>query len=129
MVFDTSALLAILCDEPDRSRYTRAIADAPVLAISAATLVEASIVIEARYGPPGGRELDLLLHRADVQVVPVDAGQAGLARAAWRRFGRGQHPAGLNCGDCFSYALAADRAEPLLFKGDDFAATDIEAAL
>lgn len=129
MVIDTSALLAILCDEPDRSRYTRAIADASVRVISAATLVEASIFIEARFGPSGGRELDLLIHRADVQVAPVDAGQAELARVAWRRFGRGQHPAGLNFGDCFSYALAADRAEPLLFKGEDFAATDIEAAL
>ncbi|MCK9248389.1 MAG: type II toxin-antitoxin system VapC family toxin [Solirubrobacteraceae bacterium] len=129
MVIDTSALVAILLDEPDRRRFTQAIARAPIRVLSAATLVEAGIVIEARLGEPGGRELDLLLHRADVEVLAVDDGQAALARSAWRRFGKGRHPAALNYGDCFSYALAALRDEPLLFKGDDFAATDIRSAL
>jgi ribonuclease VapC len=129
MVLDTSALIAILLDEADRPRLTRAIADAPLRVISAATLLEAGIVIEARLGDAGGRELDLLLHRADVAVVPVDAGQAELARGAWRRYGKGRHSAGLNYGDCFSYALAAQRGEALLFVGDDFAATDVQVAL
>ena len=129
MVVDTSALVAILFDEPDRARYTRAVASAAVRAVSAATLVETSIVVEARLGPAGGRELDLLLHRAEVQVVPVDPHQAELARHAWRRFGKGRHVAALDYGDCFSYALAVDRNEPLLFKGDDFSRTDLVAAL
>lgn len=129
MVIDTSALVAILLDEPDRADLTRAIADHPVRAISAATVVEAGIVVEARLGEAGGRELDLLLHRAGVVVVDVDTGQADLARAAWRRYGKGRHPAGLNIGDCFSYALAVARDEPLLYKGDDFAATDVRSAL
>ncbi|MGE4426987.1 MAG: type II toxin-antitoxin system VapC family toxin [Solirubrobacteraceae bacterium] len=129
MVIDTSALVAILLDEPDRRQFTQALANASVRVMSAATLVEAGIVIEARLGEAGGRELDLLLHRADVEVLPADEAQAGLARSAWRRFGKGSHPAGLNYGDCFSYALAVQRDEALLFKGDDFAATDVRAAL
>lgn len=129
MVIDTSALVAILFAEPDAATFARSIADAHVRAMSAATLVECSIVAEARHGAAAGRELDLLVHRADVQVVPVDTEQAELARDAWRRFGKGRHGAGLNLGDCFSYALAVDRAEPLLFKGDDFARTDVPSAL
>ncbi|MFA4929535.1 MAG: type II toxin-antitoxin system VapC family toxin [Patulibacter sp.] len=129
MVIDTSALVAILLDESDRPQFTQALANASVRVLSAATLVEAGIVIEARLGEAGGRELDLLLHRATVEVLPVDEADAELARAAWRRFGKGRHPAGLNYGDCFSYALAVRRDEPLLFKGDDFAATDVRAAL
>lgn len=129
MVIDTSALVAILLDESDRRQFTRAIANASVRVLSAATLVEAGNVIEARLGEAGGRELDLLLHRADVKVLSVDETQAELARSAWRRFGKGRHPAALNYGDCFSYALAVQRDEPLLFKGDDFAATDIGSAL
>lgn len=129
MVIDTSALMAILLDEPDRPRFTAAIAAGPVRVISAGTLLEAGLVVESRLGEAGGRELDLLLHRADVQVVPVDRAQSELGRAAWRRYGKGRHPAGLNYGDCFSYALAADRDEPLLFKGDDFAATDVRPAV
>lgn len=129
MVIDTSALVAILLDEPDRRRFTRAVADAPVRVVSAATVLEAGIVIEAKLGEAGGRELDLLLHRAAVRVVAVDEEQMVLARAAWRRYGKGRHPAGLNYGDCFVYALASVRGEPLLFKGEDFAATDVLAAL
>jgi ribonuclease VapC len=76
---------------------------------------------------PAGREFDLWLHRAEIEIRGVDAEQAGLARHAWRRFGRGRHPAGLNYGDCFSYALAATRDEPSLFKGNDFTKTDVKA--
>jgi len=94
--------------------------------MSAATLVETSIIIETRLGNAGGRELDLWLARADIEIVPVDADQADMARRGWRRFGKGRHPASLNYGDCFSYALAIIRDEALLFKGDDFVKTDVK---
>ena len=126
MVIDTSAIAAILFDEPDAAALERKIADDPVRLMSAATFLEATIVIEARLGDPGGREFELWLHRAEVEILPVDAEQADMARRAWRRFGRGRHPAGLNYGDCFSYALAATHDEPLLFKGDDFTKTDVK---
>lgn len=82
-------------------------------------------MIETRLGEAGGWGLDLWLHRASVEIVAVDADQAALARRAWRRYGKGRHPAGLNYGDCFSYALAVSRDQPLLFKGDDFSKTDL----
>jgi ribonuclease VapC len=126
MVIDTSAIAAILFDEPDAAALEGKIADDPVRLMSAATFLEATIVIEARLGDPGVREFDLWLHRAEVEIVSVDAEQTDMARRAWRRFGRGRHPAGLNYGDCFSYALAATHDEPLLFKGDDFAKTDVK---
>jgi ribonuclease VapC len=126
MVIDTSAIAAILFDEPDAAALEGKIADDPVRLMSAATLLEATIVIEARLGDPGGREFDLWLHRAEVEILPVDAEQADMARRAWRHFGRGRHPAGLNYGDCFSHALAATHGEPLLFKGDDFTKTDVK---
>ena len=126
MVIDTSAIAAILFDEPDAAALEGKIADDPVRLMSAATLLEATIVIEARLGDPGGREFDLWLHRAEVEVLPVDAEQADMARRAWRRFSRGRHPAALNYGDCFSYALAVTHDEPLLFKGDDFTKTDVK---
>jgi ribonuclease VapC len=126
MVIDTSAIAAILFDEPDAAALEGKIVDDPVRLMSAATFLEATIVIEARLGDPGGREFDLWLHRAEVEILPVDAEQADMARRAWRRFGRGRHPAGLNYGDCFSYALAATHDEPLLFKGDDFTKTDVK---
>jgi ribonuclease VapC len=127
MVIDTSAVAAILFDEPDAAALEGKVADDPVRLMSAATLLEAAIVIEARLGDAGGREFDLWLHRSEVEILAVDAEQADLARRAWRRFGRGRHPAGLNYGDCFSYALAAARDEPLLFKGEDFTKTDVKA--
>ena len=99
--------------------------DAPCL-LSAANLPEASMVIESRKGESGAHELDLLLYRAGIEVVTVDQDQAEIARIAWRRFGKGRHPAGLNYGDCFAYALAKSRRAPLLFTGNDFARTDIE---
>ncbi|MEX2195794.1 MAG: type II toxin-antitoxin system VapC family toxin [Thermoleophilaceae bacterium] len=129
MVIDTSALVAVLFDEPERRTFTEAMEVDSRRLISAGTLIEASILVEARRGEAAGRELDLLLHRADVAVVPVDAEQAELARDAWRRYGKGRHPAGLNFGDCFAYALAAVTGEPLLFKGQDFPQTGIPAAV
>jgi ribonuclease VapC len=125
VVLDTSALVAILFDEPERADFVARIADDGRRLISAATLVEAGILVEARRGESAGRELDLLLHRAGMVCVAVDERQATLARRAWRTFGKGRHPAGLNYGDCFSYALARVSGEPLLFKGADFAQTDV----
>ncbi len=129
MVLDTSALIAVLLDESEAVAFRLAIEADPVRLLSAATLVETSIVIETRVGDAGGRELDRLLQKADVEVVAVDAEQAELARHAFRKFGKGRHSAGLNCGDCFSYALSQTSGEPLLFKGRDFAATDVAAVV
>lgn len=125
MVLDTSALLAVLLNEPEAPAFRLALEADPVRLLSAASLVEASIVIEVRVGEPGGRELDLLIHKAAIEVVAVDAAQADLARHAYRQFGKGRHPAGLNYGDCFAYALAQSAGEPLLCKGDDFSRTDV----
>lgn len=128
MVLDTSAVLAVLFDEAEREEFVTKIAAAPRRLVSAATLVECSVVVEARRGPAAGRELELFLHRAGVHTVSVDEEQALVARAAWRRYGKGRHPAGLNYGDLFSYALARVSGDELLFKGDDFARTDVRAA-
>jgi ribonuclease VapC len=128
MVIDTSAIAAIAFNEPDAETYERKVVDAPRRFISAATVLELTIVIEARLGDGGAAELDLWLYKAGVEIVAVDAEQIAVARLAWRRLGKGRHPAGLNFGDCFSYALAKSRHEPLLFKGHDFARTDIEPA-
>lgn len=125
MVIDTSAVVAILLDEPEAPRFELAMEQDPVRLIGAATLVELAIVIEAKLGEPGARELDLLVHAAALEVVPFTAAQAEVARSAWRRFGKGRHRAGLNLGDGFAYALAATSGEPLLCKGDDFPATDV----
>ena len=127
MVLDTSALLAILQDEPERRPFNEAIEAAEARSMSTATFVETSIVIESRYGAEGLRALDSLIAKAAIDLVPVDADQAQIARAAFSRFGRGRHPAGLNYGDCFSYALAKALGEPLLYKGSDFARTDVTA--
>ena len=129
MVIDTSALLAVLLQEPDAARVADAIEAGSPRLLSAATLLEASIVIESRKGEAGGRELDLLVYRGGIEIVPVDQGQAETARAAWRRFGKGRHPAALNYGDCFAYALAKSRRLPLLFRGDDFSRTDVDCVL
>src|SRR5712692_4057978 len=128
MVIDTSALIAILTDESEWRGFNERIEVDPKRRVSAATVLEASIVLETRSGEIAGRELDLLLHRAKIEVVPVDADQIEIARAAFRRYGKGRHPAGLNFGDCFSYALAKSVGEPLLFKGGDFAQTDLRSA-
>lgn len=125
MVIDTSALAAIFFGEPERHKFVAAIAAASTRMMSAATVLEAGMVVESRLGDTAGRELDLFLIRGNFQIVSVDAEQAELARSAWRRFGKGRHPAALNFGDCFAYALAKWTGEPLLAKGTDFAATDI----
>ena len=125
---DTSAVLAVLFDEPDAGRYSRAIAGAERCLMSAANFLETAIVLEARSGSAGGHELDLFIEKAPIQIAAVTAYHAQAARRAWRRFGRGNHPAALNFGDCFAYALAEETREPLLYKGHDFTLTDIEAA-
>jgi len=125
MVIDTSALAAIFFHEPERHTFRNAIVAAEVRLISAATMVETGIVLEARRGGGAGREFDLFAVRANFQIIPVDAEQGELARSAWRRYGKGRHPAGLNLGDCFVYALARATGEPVLAKGGHFAKTDI----
>ena len=125
MVIDTSALVAILQREPERRRFIEVIEAADARLISAATFVEISIVIEARYGAEGLRDLDQFIGRAGIELVPVDAEHSSAARVAFSRFGKGRHSAGLNFGDCFSYALALVVGQPLLFKGDDFVHTDV----
>jgi ribonuclease VapC len=127
MVLDSSAVLAVLFDEPGRRALTVSIERDPRRLMSAGNVLESALVAEARRGEPAGRELDLLLHRAEIQVVPFDSEHVELARSAWRRYGKGRHPAALNFGDCFAYALAAASGEPLLFTGEDFRATDITA--
>ena len=129
MVVDSSALLAILLNEPDAEPIRRAFDRDDVRLLSAATLLEVSMVIESRKGESGGRDLDLLISKSKIEVIPVDEGQIDEARRAWRRFGRGRHPAGLNYGDLFSYALARTTGQPLLFKGDDFTRTDVGRVL
>lgn len=129
MVIDTSALLAILLDEPERRTFNQAIEAAEARRMSTATFGEASIVIESRFGAEGIRDLDLFVERAGIDLAAVDAEQAHVARRAFSRFGKGRHPAGLNYGDCFAYALATVLGEPLLYKGDDFGRTDVIAFL
>lgn len=129
MVIDTSAVLAILLDEPERRAFNVAIEAADSRSMSVATLVEVSIVVESRFGVEGLRDLDLLVERAGIELAVVDLDQGAIARRAFSRFGKGRHPAGLNFGDCFAYALAIVRGEPLLYKGEDFAQTDITPCL
>ena len=125
MVIDTSALVAILQNEPERRHFNEAIEEAESCSISSATLVEASIIIESRYGSLGLGDLDLLVSKAEITVVPVDLDQALIARQAFSRYGKGRHPAGLNHGDCFSYVLAKSLGQSLLQKGADFVRTDL----
>lgn len=129
MVIDTSAILTILQNEPERRTFNEAIEVAESRLMSAASFVETSIVIETRFGADGVRDLDLFLSKAGVELVPVDVEQAQLARLAFRQYGKGRHPAGLNFGDCFTYALAKLENEALLYKGEDFSHTDLETAL
>lgn len=128
MVLDTSALLAILFQEPGHRAYSEAIDAAERRLMSAANFVEASMILESRHGADGVRALDRLLSVANVEIVPVDKAHALVAREAFRAFGKGRHRASLNFGDCFAYALAMLSAEPLLYKGEDFAATDVMRA-
>ncbi len=129
MVIDTSALVALLAGEPSSDALTDAVSRAPACYVSTATLVEAGIIVHARLGDHGERELDLLVQRCGMIPVPVTESQAELARRAYRRFGKGRHPAGLTFGDCFPYALAIELDQPLLFVGVDFGRTDVRAAV
>ena len=128
MIVDTSAMLAILQSEPERRQFNEAIEAAAIVRMSAATYVETSIVIEARFGAEGIRDLDRFIEVAAIELEALDEKQARAARDAFSRYGKGRHPAKLNFGDCFSYALAWIFGEPLLFKGDDFSRTDIVPA-
>ena len=125
MVIDSSAIVAILLDEPESESFIAQIVASDKRLISAVSVTEAGIVLESRRGDIGSREFDLFLHDANLEIVPVDAEQSEAARTAWRKFGKGRHPAGLNLGDCFAYALARVTGEPLLAKGEDFSQTDI----
>jgi ribonuclease VapC len=129
MVIDTSAIVAILFDEPECDRFTRLIEETSIALVSAVSRVEAALVIEGRKGEDGRERLDRFFRLTAAEIVAVTPEQAELAVEAFRRFGRGRHPAALNIGDCFAYALARATGEPLLFKGDDFAQTDIIAAV
>lgn len=125
MVVDTSALVAILQQEPEAETFARLIEESSTRLVSAATVLEAGMVAEVRCGKRGADELDHLLLRARFDIVPFDSEQAVIAREAFRRFGKGRHRAGLNLGDCFAYALAKTSGEPLLYKGEDFSETDV----
>jgi ribonuclease VapC len=128
MIVDSSALLAILNRELDAERYEAAILTAPRCRMSVANLLETSIVVESRGGAEAGYELDVFLESAEIEPMPVTTEQLAAARQAWRQFGKGRHPAALNFGDCFAYALAQVSGEPLLYKGDDFTRTDVTPA-
>jgi ribonuclease VapC len=126
MVLDTSSIAAIFFNEPDIDSFLKKIDTAASRRISAATALEMTIVIEGRLGHSVSGAVDHFLRRYRIEVVPVDEEQVDVARRAWRKYGKGNHPAALNFGDCFSYALAKITGEPLLAKGDDFRQTDIE---
>lgn len=128
MVIDSSALLAILLGEPEVRAFNQKIEADPTRLMSVASYLEAAIIIDDRLGPEGGRDLRFFLLEADIEIVPVTIEQADVAREAYRRYGRGNHPARLNFGDCFAYALAKISSEPVLFKGDGFAKTDLAPA-
>ncbi len=125
MIVDTSALLAVVLNEGDGPLLAAAIVDAPEAGISVANFLEATIVLERRGDAEARARLDPVTADLGLAFHPVTVSQMRLAREAYRRFGKGRHPAALNFGDCFAYALAAERGEPLLFKGDDFEKTDI----
>jgi ribonuclease VapC len=129
MVLDTSAVLAMLFVEPEAEAFARAVARAEYRRISAANLLEAGIVADHQADARAGRQLDALVARIELSTEPVTAEHVRIARQAYLDFGKGNHPAGLNFGDCFAYALAKATGEPLLFKGDDFERTDIQAAV
>jgi len=129
MIVDTSAVLAILFAEEDAARYADAIAAADTRVISAANYLEAAIVVDHQAGAAAGRQLDAFMSRAEFHVASVTRHHADLARQAYLDFGKGNHPAGLDFGDCFAYALSKATGAPLLYKGDDFARTDLVSAL
>ncbi len=126
MVIDTSVIAAILFGEDDAVRFAEAIEDDPTRLMSSGSVLEASLVIESELSEAGAREIDLLLHTAAIEIVAFTVDQLKVARHAFRTYGKGRHPAGLNYGDCFSYALSKTSGEPLLFKGNDFSRTDVD---
>jgi ribonuclease VapC len=126
IVLDSSAIVAILRDEPERRDFIDAVMDDGSPCLSSATYLEASMVMELRHGDRGGRALDALIEAVGIDIVPFDEAQARLARDGFRRYGKGLHRAALNLGDCFAYALARTLDAPLLFKGQDFALTDVK---
>jgi len=128
MIVDTSAIIAILRDEADANELAVALQRAPIRRVSAVTWFESAIVIDSNRNPVLSRRFDDLIRDLHVRVEMVGSRQAEIARDAYRDFGKGRHKAGLNCGDCFAYALAKEMDEPLLFKGTDFARTDVEVA-
>jgi ribonuclease VapC len=128
MIIDTSAIIAVLFNEDDAKVYAQSIAQSDIRRMSAATFVETAIVVETQTKSGGSRQLDAFLRLADIAIEPVTAEHAHIARQAFIDFGKGRHPAGLNYGDCFAYALAKATGEPLLFKGKDFSKTDLVAA-
>jgi ribonuclease VapC len=129
MIIDSSALLAVILKEPDEPRFAEAMIDAPMLRMSAANWLEAAIVVDSHRNPAAKLRFEDLVEALGLEVEPVTLDDASLARTAHSDYGRGRHRARLNYGDCFAYALAKRRGEPLLFKGNDFAQTDIEPAL
>jgi len=129
MIIDTSALLAVLQREPEREAFLACIETAAIRVISAASAIETSMVVLSRSGEDGLRILEALLRDLRIEQAPVTAEHVSFAVDAFRRFGKGRHPASLNFGDCFSYALAKATSESLLFKGDDFSQTDIKRAV
>jgi ribonuclease VapC len=129
VILDSSPLVAILAGEPDAELYIQAISRAPRCRMSAGNFIELSIVIESQFPVEVLRQCDALFRRVGIVIEPVTVEQAHLARQAFHDFGKGRHPAGLNFGDCFAYALAKHAGEPLLFKGDDFSRTDVVSAL
>ena len=129
MVIDTSAVLAIFLGEPERKQFLDLILQSGRRLISAASVLESGIVLESKRGESAGREFDLFVIRTNLEVVAVDAEQVEIARSAWRKFGKGRHPAALNFGDCFSYALSKSSGEPVLAKGQDFSKTDLELSV
>ena len=130
MIVDTSAMVAILTDEPEGIAFSKALDSATIARISAASYLESSIVIDKYHDPVLSAELDELIEEGKILIEPVTEEQARIARQAYRDYGRGSgHPANLNLGDCFSYALARVKREPILFKGDDFVHTDLRSAV
>lgn len=129
MIIDSSAVLAIFLQESDGRRYLRAVMDADSRRMSVSNWLEATMVVDRRGNDIAVNWLEDFIQKAQIELMPVSISQATIARRAWRTFGRGVHPARLNYGDCFAYALAKETHEPLLFKGNDFAQTDVESAL
>lgn len=129
LVVDTSALLAVLLLEGDAEKYAEALGGAAELRMAAPTWLETAMVATVRSGEPGYRELARFIDELGVKIVPADRALVETAFAGWMRYGKGRHSVGLNYGDCFSYALAKRRGEPLLFKGDDFSLTDVVPAI